>query len=238
MSTEAIRLERLLNNYGYIESRGMARAFLRENEVLHKGERVRDVTKSFVPRELTINGEAPHPEPGFVIMLHKPTGYECTHAGVAGGRVYDLLPAQLSRRKPQTVTVGRLDRDTSGLLLLTDDGQVVQRLTSPRHHVPKTYDVTLRDALRGTEAEVFAAGKLLLSGEEKPLLPARLEVTGAKQARLTIDEGRYHQVKRMFEAVENEVEALHRYSISSLTLGELTPGAWRYLGPEDMERLA
>ena len=232
-----MRLDRLLGNYGYIDSRSQARDFVRSNEVLHQGKPVTDVTTGVLPRDVTINGCVPGPDPGFIIMMHKPVGYECSHAG-SGRMVYDLLPAQLMRRSPRVVTVGRLDKDTSGLLLLTDDGQVVQRLNSPRHHVAKTYEAVLRRPLGGGERALFASGELLLGGEDKPLLPAVLTpMEDGNKAQLTITEGRYHQVKRMFEATGNEVVALHRLSVGGLTLDELPPGEWRYLTPGDRIQL-
>jgi 16S rRNA pseudouridine516 synthase len=131
-------------------------------------------------------------------------------------------------------TVGRLDRDTSGLLLLTDDGALNHRLTSPRSHLPKTYHATLAADLDGSEAARFASGTLLLSGDDTPLAPATLTSIDARTAELTITEGRYHQVRRMFAAVGNHVSALQRVAMADLTLGDLSPGAWRLL--TDAER--
>ena len=133
-------------------------------------------------------------------------------------------------------TVGRLDRETSGLLLLTDDGQLLHRIISPKSKLPKVYLAQLAEDLRGDEAALFASGRLLLEGEKTPLLPAELDVVDARTARLTLHEGRYHQVRRMFAAVGNHVAALHRERIGGLTLGALAQGEWRMLG--DAERTA
>lgn len=231
------RIDRLLGNLGYIESRAGAKAFLADNDVLHDGVRVKGVSEAVVPEKVTVNGAPLDVLPGFIIMMHKPAGYECTHAPTGGKIVYDLLPPRFLLRKPQVVSIGRLDKDTTGLLLFTDDGQMVQRLAGPRHHVQKVYEVSLRDALKGHEKELFSSGAVMLSGEDKPLRPAQMEVLGEKQARLTIVEGRYHQVKRMFEAAENEVVSLHRCAFGNLTLGDLSSGEWRYLTAEEMASL-
>jgi 16S rRNA pseudouridine516 synthase len=134
-------------------------------------------------------------------------------------------------------TVGRLDADTSGLLLLTDDGALNHRLTSPRSHVPKTYVATLAEPLRGDEAARFASGTMRLQGEDTPLLPAQLEVLGEREAALTIREGRYHQVRRMLAATGNHVVALRRTSLGTLLLGGLPEGSWRVLAPVEREAL-
>ena len=151
--------------------------------------------------------------------------------------VFDLLPPRFRLRDPVLSTVGRLDRDTSGLLLLTDDGQLLHRIISPKAKLPKVYVATLAEDLRGDEAALFASGTLLLEGEKAPLLPAELEVLGARSARLTLHEGRYHQVRRMLAAVGNHVEALHRERIGGLTLADLPAAEWRALGEGDRARL-
>jgi len=132
--------------------------------------------------------------------------------------------------------VGRLDRDSSGLLLLTDDGAVNHRLTSPRSHVPKTYNVALAQPLGGDEVELFASGTLLLEREKTPLAPATLEFVQERLVRVTISEGRYHQIRRMFAAAGNHVDVLHRVRIGNLSIGDLPPGEWRQL--TDDERLS
>ena len=167
-------------------------------------------------------------------MMHKPRGVTCSHKE-AGALVYELLPPRWRRREPALSTVGRLDKDTSGLLLLTDDGAVLHRVISPRSKLPKRYLVTLARALRGDEGELFASGELLLEGEDKPLLPAGLEPLSSTLGRLTITEGRYHQVRRMFAAAGNHVTALHRESVGGLELPrDLEPGAYRLLGAREI----
>ncbi|WP_051282704.1 pseudouridine synthase [Silanimonas lenta] len=176
---------------------------------------------------LRLDGAPLDPAPGLLAALHKPVGVTCSTKD-PGRLVYDLLPPRWKRRDPIVSPVGRLDKDTSGLLLLTDDGPLLHRLTHPRRHLPKVYRVRLAEALRGDEAARFAAGTLMLEGETKPLLPAALEVLGEREARLTLHEGRYHQVRRMFAATGNAVLALHREAIGGLALDALglAAGEW------------
>lgn len=182
--------------------------------------------------EVRFDGEPLDPAPGMVLMLHKPAGYTCSHQD-QGGLVYDLLPPRFLKRDPKLSSIGRLDADTTGLLLLTDDGALLHRLISPKSDIPKTYEATLARPFEGHEAALFSSGTLVLRGEDKPCLPAELEVTGEKTARLTLTEGRYHQVRRMFAAAGNHVEALHRSRFGPLMLGDLAEGGWRLLTPEE-----
>jgi len=187
--------------------------------------------------DLRFDGEKLDPAPGMVILMHKPAGFTCSRAD-QGSLVYELLPPRFLKRDPAVSTVWRLDADTTGLILLTDDGKLLHRLISPKSETPKTYEATLARPLEGHEADLFASGTLMLRGEDKPLLPAQLDVTGERTARLTITEGRYHQVRRMFAAAGNHVEALHRAAFGSLTLGDLPEGEWRLLGAEEVAALS
>jgi 16S rRNA pseudouridine516 synthase len=157
----------------------------------------------------------------------------CSHREV-GRSVYELLPSRWRRRDPALSTVGRLDADTTGLLLITDDGALLHRIISPRNHVPKVYVADLARPLEGHEAALFASGELVLEGETTPLAPARLEPSGPSQARLIITEGRYHQVRRMFAAAGNHVEKLHRERIGGLRLpADLQPGRFVQMTADD-----
>lgn len=186
-------------------------------------------------QDILVRGEPLDIAYGNVVMLHKPVGYVCSTAD-RHALVYELLPARFTSRTPVIAPVGRLDRETTGLLLLTDDGPLLHRLTSPRSHVPKTYRVQLAQELSADAAELFAGGELMLHGESKPLLPAQLEIVGERDVRVTITEGRYHQVRRMFAATGNHVVSLHRERMGGLSLDNLPSGAWRVLS--DAERTA
>ena len=183
-----------------------------------------------------IDGEPLDPPPGLLLMLNKPVGYTCSMKD-PGRVVYDLLPPRFRERSPALSSVGRLDRATSGMLLFTDDGQLLHRIIAPKSRLPKVYLATLAQDLRGDEAALFAAGTLMLDGEKTALLPAELDVLDARRARLTLHEGRYHQVRRMFAAVGNHVDALHRERVGGLTLGDLPDGQWRALDEGDRARL-
>src|SRR5690606_914986 len=178
-------------------------------------------------------GEPLDPPPGMLLMLHKPVGYTCSTKD-PGRIVYDLLPPRYRLRSPLLSSVGRLDRETSGMLLFTDDGALLHRITSPKSKLSKVYEAALAHDLRGDEKDVFASGTLTLESEQTPLLPAELEVVDARHARLTLHEGRYHQVRRMFAAVGNHVQTLHRCKVGGLELGDLGEGRWRPLDAGDL----
>ena len=236
--TATARLDRLLANLGY-GSRREIQALARNGRILLDGAAIEDAggriaLAADLPARMSLDGEPLDPLPGLALMLHKPLGVTCSHKE-AGPLVYGLLPERWRRRDPPLSTVGRLDKETSGLLLLTDDGALLHRIISPKAQVSKRYRVTLDRPLRGDEATLFAAGHLMLEGEDKPLLPAELEVEDATHAALTLHEGRYHQVRRMFAAMGNHVTALHRDRIGGLALpADLGAGAWRILTGEDV----
>ncbi len=199
--------------------------FVRQFDVRAGETRLTDASKKLDDAHLTIDGEPIDPA-NLLVMLNKPLGVTCSHKE-DGPLVYHLFPERWQRRNPVLTTVGRLDKETSGLLLLTDDGQIVHRLTSPKRHVPRVYIAKLRDPLSGMEAATFASGAMTLEGEDEPLLPAVLDVIDERTARLTLTEGRYHQARRMFAAMGNHVESLHRTAFGRLSLVELQAGEHR-----------
>jgi 16S rRNA pseudouridine516 synthase len=232
------RLDKLLANMGYASRREIQmlakQGYIRLDgaAVARADERIA-LTPDLEAR-LVVDGEALDPLPGFALMVNKPLGTTCSHKE-AGPLVYDLLPARWRRRDPAISTVGRLDKETSGLLLMTDDGALLHRIISPNRHVPKRYRARLARPLEGGEGALFASGTLMLEGEDKPLKPAELEAVGPQEAVLTVHEGRYHQVRRMFAAAGNHVEALHRESVGGLVLpADLAPGAIRRLGEAEI----
>ncbi|MEA3121701.1 MAG: rRNA pseudouridine516 synthase [Paraburkholderia sp.] len=169
------------------------------------------------------------------LMLNKPAGYECSHEPQHHLSVFSLLPAQLALRGVQCV--GRLDEDTTGLLLLSDDGRFVHAYTSPKRKVPKTYLATTRHPLDDAQLAALREG-VLLHGESKPVAAAGALARGDRQLELTVNEGKYHQVKRMIAAAGNRCEALHRERIGELALpASLAPGAWRWLDESDLRVL-
>ena len=231
--TTTMRLDRLLANMGYGSRREIAQA-TKAGLVMLDGVAIREADKRIavepdLAQRMTFDGVALDPPPGLVVMLNKPLGVTCSHKET-GPLVYGLLPPRWRRREPMISTVGRLDKDTSGLLLLTDDGELLHRVIAPKSQIAKRYRVTLDRPLGGGEAAAFATGALMLDGEETPLLPAVLEPLTSTLALLTVTEGRYHQVRRMFAAVGNHVAALHRDRIGGLELPPgLEPGQMRVL---------
>ena len=191
------------------------------------GAPARSPSDKAAPANVLVDGEpVEHPD-GITVLLHKPAGCVCSHDSSEGPTVYDLLPPRWLQRNPAVTTIGRLDKDVTGALLITDLGELVHRWTSPKHKVPKIYEVTVASDLPADIADIFASGKLLLEDEEKPCLPARLEVLGPREARLEIVEGRYHQVKRMFASQGCPVVRLHRSRFGDFTVEGLAPGEWR-----------
>lgn len=235
------RLDRLLANLGY-GSRKEVQALVAAGKVVLDGKPLKDsgvriAVDAALPERMTIRGVPVDPPAPLVLMMHKPLGVVCSHKE-DGEKIYDLLPRRWRLRDPALSTVGRLDKDTSGLILITDDGDFLHRVISPKRHVPKTYLAKLDRPLNGSEAETFAAGTLMLEGEEKPLLPAQLDVVDERTARLTITEGRYHQVRRMFAAVGNHVVDLHRERIGGIALpDDLEPGRHRILPTLEAEKV-
>ncbi len=230
-----MKLLRLLANLGYGSRKEVAWLF-REGRVTDAEGEVLYADDVVEHARVRLDGQPLDPAAGLLLMLHKPVGYTCSTKD-PGRVVYDLLPPRFRLRNPVLSTVGRLDRDTSGLLLMTDDGALLHRITSPRSHLPKVYEATLAQDLRGDEAEVFGSGTLMLESETTPLAPAGFERLDARRARLSLVEGRYHQVRRMFAAVGNRVEALHRRSIGGLELGALAAGGWCLLDEAARDRL-
>ena len=173
------------------------------------------------------------------LMLHKPAGYECSQKPGAWPSIYTLLPAPLRQRPnkgstPGVQAIGRLDQDTTGLLLLTDDGAFIHRMSSPKHHVPKVYEVGTADPVDARQLARLLEG-VVLDDSPKPVRAAACEATGTHSLRVTLTEGKYHQVKRMLAAVGNRVVTLHRSRIGSLELPhDLAPGQWRWLTPETL----
>ncbi|MFZ2235356.1 MAG: pseudouridine synthase [Dokdonella sp.] len=227
-----MKLVKTLANRGYGSRREVALMF-REGRITNPDGEVLYADDQVEAETVRVDGEPLDPTAGIVILLNKPLGYTCSNKDV-GRIVFDLLPPRYRSRNPLLSTVGRLDRDTSGLLLFTDDGALLHRIISPKSQVTKTYEAELAEDLRGDEAVTFASGNLLLESEDSPLAPALLDVLSPRRARLTVSEGRYHQVRRMFAAVGNHVETLDRVAIGQLGLGDLAVGEWRQLSSEDV----
>jgi 16S rRNA pseudouridine516 synthase len=231
-----VKLVKHLANLGY-GSRKQVTLMFREGRITDADGEVLYADDQVEHAAIRVDGQMLDPPPGLILALHKPVGYTCSTKD-PGRIVYDLLPPRFRLRSPLLSTVGRLDRDTSGLLLMTDDGALLHRIVSPKAQLAKVYEATLAEDLRGDEAAQFASGTLLLDGETTPLLPVQLEALGPRQARITLYEGRYHQARRMFAAVGNHVLTLHRSRIGGFALDASLPaGQWRVLEAADLGKV-
>lgn len=220
------RLDQLLSSCGYC-SRSDARLWVKGGRVRVAGEVAKRSDDKAFPADVLVDGEPLEQPDGLLAVFHKPLGCVCSRDEREGTSVFDLLPERWSGRNPPVSTVGRLDKDTTGILLITDQGDLVHRWTSPRHKVPKVYEVTVAGTIPVELVEVFASGTLFLEGEDGPCQPAKLEIFGPGQARLELTEGRFHQVRRMFASRDLLVTRLHRSRFGDFTADDLAPGAWR-----------
>jgi 16S rRNA pseudouridine516 synthase len=223
-----VRLDKLLSNLGY-GSRAEVKMMIHRGWVHVDGEVERREATKVDPEHVTLHREPlDHPGP-LHLALHKPLGVSCSHDEREGPLVYELFPPRWQNRNPRIESVGRLDRETSGLLLLTDDHQLLHRLTSPKHHVEKRYVATLASEPPTDLVSMFASGTLMLEREETPCLPAVAEQISSHTVSVMLTEGRYHQVRRMFAAVGCHVEQLERTRVGEIELATLAPGEYRVL---------
>lgn len=227
-----LRLDQMLSRFGYC-SRREAQAWIRDGLVTLDGVPVTRPEQRLDPAQVLVEGKPIEFPDGLLVAFHKPVGCVCSHNPAEGPLIYDLLPPAWMRRQPPPATAGRLDKETSGLILISDDGALIHRWTSPKQDTVKTYEVTVDRPFPENLAAVFASGTLQLHSEPKPCLPAKLEITGPLTARLHLREGKYHQVRRMFASQGCPVTALHRTRVGAVELGDLAPGAWRVLTPAE-----
>lgn len=229
------RLDQLLANLGYC-SRREARVWIAGGRVTVAGKVADYFGEKVDPATVRIDGEPLDHLEGVLLMLHKPTGLVCSHDSREGPNVYSLLPPRWRERNPQITSIGRLDKETSGLLLLTDQSELVHRLTSPKHKVPKIYRAVVDRDLPPELIPLLGSGTLLLKDEKEPCAPAELRIIGPREAELTLTEGRYHQVRRMLSSQGCEVVTLHRRRFGHLELGDLPAGQWRELPLDEFAR--
>lgn len=235
-----IRADKLLANLGYGSRREVGIA-LKAGTFIAGGQPVTDPAQA-LPNDAgflasaTYRGETLDPIAPLTLLLNKPRGYTCSH-DEQGKLVYDLLPERWARRNPPLSSAGRLDKDSTGLVIITDDGDFLHRVISPKHNVWKQYRVTLRDDLKGGESETFKSGTMMLNSDKVALKPAHWVADGPKSGFMSLQEGRYHQIRRMFAALGNHVEELHRFRIGNLELDKIEPGRYRVLNDDDLQKI-
>ena len=227
MAASMERLDRLLSRLGY-GSRSDVKVWIRQGLISIDGKTPNSASQKVEASQVLIEGKPMDHPAGLTVIYHKPLGAVCSHRE-SGRLIYDDFPARWADRKPALSSVGRLDKETSGLLILTDDGQLNHHITSPKNHISRTYAVTLDSPLKGNEADTFASGTLMLKEDDKPCLPAELSIIDEHHVSLVLHEGRYHQVRRMFAAVGNHVTELCRSHIGALALDETSLQAGDYL---------
>ncbi len=232
-----VELERLLRSQGF-GSRAECRALICSGRVLTNGVACDDPYVEFEPEgfQFTVDDVPWKYRKHAYIALHKPADFECSHKPRFHPSVYTLLPRPLVTRGVQAI--GRLDEDTTGLLLMSDDGQFIHQCTSPKKLVPKVYEVTTKHTIDDAQISALRQG-VLLNDEASPVAAAACERVSDHLLRLTVTEGKYHQVKRMVAAASNRVVALHRVAIGGFALpASLKPGEWMWLEEKDLAGLA
>ncbi len=231
-----MRLDDLLFSQGFGTRRECA-GLVAAGRVRVAGATTTDPALDLAPEGLAfeVNGQPWTWYETALVLLHKPAGYECSQKPKHHPSVMLLLPPPLRNRGVQPV--GRLDQDTTGLLLLTDDGTLIHRLTSPKHHVPKVYEVLTARPVDEDQAQRLRDG-VVLDDDPLPVRAEGCEITGDNALRLTLVQGKYHQVKRMVAAVGNHCESLHRSSFGDLTLADgPAPGQWRFVSDDERAAL-
>ena len=228
------RLDKLLSNLGYGVRKDVA-YWVKNRLITVDGKAAASAAQKVLPDQVLLEGKALDHPYGLTVIYHKPLGAVCSRKE-DGRLIFDDFPERWIHRKPPFSCVGRLDKNTSGLLILTDDGQLNHQITSPKQHISKTYAVTLDRPLQGHEVNLFASGKLILEDDDRPCLPAKLNITGDRQPSLVLHEGRYHQVRRMFAASGNHVTELTRTHIGILDLAatKLQPGSYTTVTADEL----
>lgn len=235
-SSGKLSLEKILHTQGF-GARKLCRIMIFNEEITVNGTLCDDPSAMFDLKDLsyTVKGEAWDYKANSYLMLNKPSNYECSHKTQHHPTVYSLLPHPLIVRDVQTV--GRLDEDTTGLVLISDDGQFIHKMSSPKHKVPKVYEVTCKHPVSDEQIAHILSGVQLVD-EDAPIAALACTRISENVIHMTLAEGKYHQVKRMVAAISNRVEGLKRIQIGKLELpADLKEGEWRWLTDEDLANL-
>ncbi len=230
-----VRLDKLVSNLGYGSRREVDYLAKAGRLTDRAGNRFAKGSVKVTVGDVLLDGERIDSTELFLI-LHKPAGYTCSHRDHPP-LIYEILPDRFSVREPSLSSVGRLDKDTTGALLLTDHGQLLHRLTSPQWKLPKVYVIETRDPVDDKQIARLSEGGWCLPGDNKPLYPTVCKRLAERTLEMTMIEGRFHQIKRMLEAMDNPVTALHRNTFAGLGVEDLPVGEWRHLNLEELKML-
>ena len=233
---KTLDLERILSKQGF-GTRKQCRIMIVNEDITVNGEMCDEPDAEFSLENLrfSVKGEAWDYKEKSYLMLHKPSNYECSHKTQHHPTIYSLLPHPLVVRDVQCI--GRLDEDTTGLILISDDGQFIHKMSSPKHKVPKIYEVTCKHPVLQANIHALLGGVQLID-EPAPIAALAVTQISAHVIHMTLAEGKYHQVKRMVAAMSNRVEGLKRIQIGALKLPEdLKVGEWRWLNKADLSLL-
>jgi len=228
------RVDRLFSRLG-ICTRKEVQNLICKHQIMLGDTPVSSVNTKVHPLEIIFHGQPLDHPGGIAVLFYKPHNVICTRLG--DNTIFQFFPESFNIRRPLVNSAGRLDKDTTGALIVTDDGELTHKIISPKYRVPKIYEIELEEPLTGKEPDIFKRGTLKLPDEDKPCKPADFEIISENTGRLTLFEGRFHQVKKMFDLMNNNVLYLHRSMIGSLELGNLEPGQWRDLNDEDYRLL-
>ena len=226
------RVDKLFSRLGLC-SRSEVHGLIRAGKITINNTPVLSMREKVDPTKILFKGSSLEHPHGIKILFNKPKGVLCTRLGEDS--IFSYFPDNWVNRRPVVNSAGRLDKYTTGMLIVTDDGDLVHRIISPKNHIAKIYDLEVEVPFDGSEVYLFKSGTIILPDEKKPCQPALLEVHSDRTGRITLFEGKHHQVKKMVEKANNRVLKLHRSGIGKLMLGGLKSGDWRDLTTEDLQ---
>jgi len=229
-----IRIDKQLSTLGY-GSRKDVEKLINLKLIRENNKTLINPSTIVCPNSVYLNNEKIKYLYPIKIAINKPTGFTCSRYGEDS--IFNLLPEIWLKRRPKVNTVGRLDKDSSGLLIVTDDGEFLHRIISPINKVPKVYIVKLLNELSGDEKDIFEAGTMIISKDKKPCKPIKFIKIDNRTVELTLFEGKYHQIKKMFLKLKNKVIELERIKVGNLQLNKMRIGSWKKLTKSDIENI-
>ena len=229
-----IKIGKFLSSKGYGSRKEIKEAI--KNKMISEDNVIIENFNSLVnPRKVLVKGEKVEFYDKINIVINKPKGYVCTRSGI--NSIFQLLPKIWLNRKPKVNTAGRLDKDTSGMLIITDDGNFLHKIISPKYKLSKVYKVKVEKKISINVKQIFESGGLIIKNEKKPCKPVLFNQIDSFNVILTMHEGKYHQIKKMFSMCDNKVVELSRIQLGSLSIENLKLGTWRELTEKERKLL-